>query len=142
MFSTSHLHPLLVHFPVALIIFAFIAIVASLIFIKETWLSRSAFYLLIFGTLSALVAILTGALFTSEMSGSAGEMKETHELFAKITLCLLISTLALQIAVNTKNKENTGLKWLTILLYGLSAISVSITGFYGGTLVYSYMMPL
>jgi len=142
MYTASHLHPMLVHFPIALIVFGFIADVASFLFKKEACLSKFGFYLLIFGTLASLSALLTGLLFTSEMSGTAGEVKETHELFAWITVGTLIALSALRIFLKVKNKEETDLKWIALTLYGLAAIAVSITGFYGGTLVYNYMMPL
>jgi len=142
MFSASHLHPMLVHFPIALIVFGFIADLASILFKKEACLSKFGFYLLIFGTLASLSALLTGVLFTSEMSGAAGEVKETHELFAWITVGLLIAVSAFRLFLKFKNKEESELKWIAFALYGLAAISVIITGFYGGTLVYNYMMPL
>ncbi|PKP20037.1 MAG: hypothetical protein CVU05_09970 [Bacteroidetes bacterium HGW-Bacteroidetes-21] len=142
MFSTSHFHPMLVHFPIALVVFGFLADSASLFFKKEACLTKTGFYLLIIGTLSAVAAWLTGVLFTSEMAGIAGEVKETHEMFAVITLGLLIVTSLLRIYLKAKNKENSGLKWLALLLYGMATVSVSLTGFYGGNLVYNYMMPL
>jgi uncharacterized membrane protein len=142
MFTTSHLHPMLVHFPIALIELGFVAESASLIIKKEVCLTKVSLYLLIFGTLSAIFTWLSGLLFTSEMSGSAGEIKETHELFAWITLCLLIATSVIRLILQFRNIENNKLKWLSFVLYGLAAVSVSITGYYGGTLVYNYMMPL
>jgi hypothetical protein len=48
----------------------------------------------------------------------------------------------LRIILQVQQKENSNLKWLAFALYGLAAIFVSITGFFGGTLVYNYMMPL
>jgi uncharacterized membrane protein len=133
---------MLVHFPIALVVFGFVADFASLIFKKEACLSKAGFYLLIIGTLSALLAVLTGVFLTSDMSGSAGEVKGTHELIAFITLGLLTLTSALRIFILVKKRENTKLKWLAFFLYALAVISVSLTGFYGGTLVYNYMMPL
>ena len=142
MISTSHLHPMLVHFPIALVVFGFIAEIAALYFKKEVCLSRLGFYLLIIGTLSALVAWFTGNFFTSDMAGAAGEIKDTHELFALITLGLLLVTSVLRIVIQSKSIESLGLKRIALLTYCMAAISVSITGFYGGTLVYNYMMPL
>ena len=142
MIPVSHLHPMLVHFPIALIVFGFIAEFAALIFKKDVSLSKLGFYLLIAGTLTAIIALFTGAFFTSEMTGAAGKIQETHAMFAGITLGLLIVVSILRIFLKIKNKENTDLKWVAFVLYGLAAISVSITGFYGGTLVYDYMMPL
>jgi uncharacterized membrane protein len=142
MISTSHFHPMLVHFPIALVAFGFLAELVWVFYKKEVCLSKFGFYLLLFGTLSAIAAWFTGNFFTAEMSGSAGEIKETHELFAWLTLGSLILALGLRIMLKVKNAEESNLKWLAFALYGLAAIFVSITGFFGGTLVYNYMMPI
>jgi uncharacterized membrane protein len=142
MFDTSHIHPMLVHFPIALVVFGFIADVASLYFKKEAFLSKMGTYLLIVGTLSALATWLSGVLFTAEMSGSAGQVKETHELFAFITIIILVITATLRLYLLIGKKDNSNLKWVAFILYGLATISVSLTGFFGGTLVYSYMIPI
>jgi uncharacterized membrane protein len=142
MISSSHFHPMLVHFPIALVTFGFIAELAFLIFKNDIWLLKSGFYLLIIGTIATLFSLLTGVFFTTKMAGAAGEIKEIHELLAWITLSLLIGTSFLQIYISNQNKKNANLKWLAFGLYGMAAISVSLTGFYGGTLVYNYMMPL
>ena len=142
MFSTSHLHPLLVHFPIALVIFGFLAELAFLFFKKETSLSKMGYYLLIVGTLAAIVAWLTGNFFTSEMDGAAGKIKETHELFATITLGFLIATSVLRTALLMLKNKNPALKNIAFLLYALAAISVSITGYLGGSLVYDFMLGL
>jgi uncharacterized membrane protein len=140
MIPSSHFHPMSVHFPIALVMLGFTAEIASLFIKKETAFSKFGFYLLIIGTIAALFASLTGIFFTSEMSGPAGEMKESHEQFARIALILLIATSTFRIILKTKNKESSGLKWLAFTLYALAVISLGITGFYGGTLVYNYMM--
>lgn len=142
MFSASHFHPMFVHFPIALIVIGFFADLCALYFKKEVCLSKCGFYLLITGTLSALLAVFTGVFFTAEMSGAAGNVQETHEFFAIITLCILVVTSVLQIILKSTDKENAKLKWVAFALYGLAAIFVSITGFFGGNLVYNYMMPL
>jgi len=142
MFPTSHFHPMLVHFPIALVAIGFLAELTSVFIKKEICLTKIGFYLLIFGTLSAFLAWLTGSLFTSEMSGTAGQIRETHEQFASITLGLLLVTSVLRIILQRQDAPNHILKWLSFLLYALAAISVSVTGFFGGNLVYNYMMPL
>lgn len=142
MFDTTHLHPMLVHFPIALVMFGFIAEVAGLIFKKEVCLTKTGFYLLIIGTFAAIVTWLSGILFTNEMSSTAGLVKSTHELFALLTVGLLLITSILRIMLMLKKSEKLNLKWIALALYALACLSVSITGFYGGTLVYTYMMPL
>lgn len=142
MFSVDHLHPMVVHFPIALILIGFLFDLISLFYKKEAGLSMVGFYLLILGTLSALVAILSGTLFTSEMSGTAGNIKETHELFAWITVINLILLSAYRIYIKVKAREGITTNRISFTWYGVAAVCVAITGFYGGTLVYSYMMPL
>jgi uncharacterized membrane protein len=131
-----------VHFPIALVVFGFLADLASLFFKKEACLSKTGFYLLVIGTLAAIVTWLSGFIFTSDMSGTAGIIRGTHELFATVTVGLLLITSVFRIILMIKNIQTPGLKWIAFALYGLAAIGVTITGFYGGTLVYVYMMPL
>ncbi len=141
MFSTSHLHPMLIHFPIALVAIGFLAECISLIVKRELSLSKMSFYLLIAGTFFAVFTWLSGVLFTSEMSGAAGEIKDTHELFAGLTLGLLLLTSILRIIL-IRNATNKLVIRLSFITYALAAICVAVTGFYGGTLVYNYMMPL
>jgi len=133
---------MLVHFPIALVVFGFLAECASLYFKKDANFSKLGFYLLLLGTLTAATALISGVFFTSELKGAAGEVQETHELFAWITLSILLVTSALRVFLQTQNEENSKLKWIAFVLYGLATASVGITGYYGGTLVYNYMMPI
>jgi len=142
MFSSSHLHPMLVHFPIALIAIGFLAELAFLFFKKEICLTKTGYYLLIVGTLAACATWLSGGLFTSEMSGDSGRIRDIHELFATITVGLSLATAALRTFMLLWKNENPSLKVLAFVLYALAALFVSITGFYGGSLVYNYMMPL
>jgi len=141
MFETSHFHPMLVHFPIALIVIGFLADLVSLFVKKELCFTKLSFYLLIIGTLSALAAILSGVFFTAEMDGAAGVIQTTHELLAFITLILLIATSTLRI-IQLKKPENNVIKWSSLLFYALATMAVSATGFLGGSLVYNFMMPL
>ena len=140
MLDTAHLHPMLVHFPIALVLAGFVADIASAIFKKEVCLSKAGLYLLLAGTVAAVVTWLSGALFTSEMEGDAGRMRETHEMFASLTTVFLIITASLRLYTEIRQPAGTLFKKLVFGLYGLSAVSVAITGFYGGTLVYNYLM--
>ena len=96
MILTNHIHPMMVHFPIALVTFGYLAELGSL-FIKKEWqLTKISYYLLIFGTLSGIVAYLSGQLFTADMSGAAEEIRSWHETFAGITIGLLILTSAIR----------------------------------------------
>ena len=54
---------MIVHFPIALITVGFLAEVVSLFFKSEKCLSKTGFYLMILGALSAIAAWSTGQLF-------------------------------------------------------------------------------
>ncbi|MEA4905373.1 MAG: DUF2231 domain-containing protein [Petrimonas sp.] len=143
MFTVSHLHPMLVHFPIALVSVGFLLEISYFFCKKEVCLTRAGYYLLIIGTLAAAATWLSGMLFTSEMEGSAGQIRETHELFATVTLVLLLIAASIRIYLSLKKKEdNKTLKNMAFVLYALATVSVFITGFFGGTLVYNYMMPI
>jgi uncharacterized membrane protein len=143
MFNTDHLHPLIVHFPVALIITGFFLDVVSLFFSKkEPCLSKAGFYLMILGTLAAVAGYLTGVFFTSEMSGAAGELKERHELFAIVTMIVMIIASIFRIILVLLKKENSGLKWLVFVLFFIATASVGYTGFLGGSLVFDFMVGI
>lgn len=133
---------MLVHFPIALIAFGFIAVFITVLFRKKHYLPKTGYYLLLAGTAMALIALLSGVLFTSDLQGSAASVQEQHETFAWITLILCIGTSIIWSFLKYRNQESTNMKWVVLVMYSLAAISVSITGFLGGTLVYNYMMPI
>jgi uncharacterized membrane protein len=143
MFSTSDFHPMIVHFPIALIIVGFIADVVFLFFKSEKCLSKTGFYLMILGTLAAIAAWTTGQLFTNEPGqGEILNVFEKHETGALITMILMITGVALRIFLVIRKNEESRLKWVVFILYFLAFCSVSFTGFMGGTMVYKYMMPI
>ena len=96
MIETSHFHPMLVHFPIALVTFGYIAELGSIFIKKELFLSKISLFLLVFGTLTAVTAYLSGQLFTADMSGAAEDIRKWHENFALITMGLLVATAAIR----------------------------------------------
>lgn len=143
MFDTSHLHPMIVHFPIALITIGFIADVVYLFFKSENCLSKTGFYLMVLGALAAIAAWSTGQLFTNEPSqGGIVKVFERHETGALITMILMIIGASLRIYLAAGGKENTNLKWAVFVLYLLAFGTVTYTGFMGGTMVYNYMIGL
>ena len=141
MFNTDHLHPIIVHFPVALITVGFFAEVASLFFKKEKCLSKTGFYLMILGTLGAIAAWSSGKLFTEEPTqGAILNVFNNHETGAFITMILMIIGSAFRIWLVVKMKEETSLKWISFGFYFLAFIAVTYTGFMGGTMVYNFMI--
>jgi uncharacterized membrane protein len=143
MFSTSHLHPMIVHFPIALITIGFIADVFSLFFREEKWLSKSALLLMVTGTLAAVAAWTTGQLFTTEpQQGAIVEIFEKHETGALLTMIIMIIGSAFRLWLVAKKREESNLKWVSFGLYFIGFCAVTFTGYMGGTMVYNYMMAL
>jgi len=139
--NTEHIHPMIVHFPVALIFIGFIAEVLSLFFKSEKCLSKTGFYLMILGTVAAIAAWVSGQLFTSHPFDS-GFMKlfEKHEKGALITMIVMVIGLIFRIWLVARKKESTMLKWIAFGFYFLGFIAVSLTGFVGGKMVYDFLI--
>jgi uncharacterized membrane protein len=142
MFDLNHFHPMIVHFPIALIVVGFLFELLYLLFKKELCLTKAGFYLMVLGTLGAISAFLTGELFTTELTGNAGQVQETHELFAIITMITMCIATLIRIYLFANKKETTILKWIVFSLYTVGAMMVGITGFFGGSLVYNYLIGL
>jgi len=142
MFDTSHLHPLIVHFPIALLITGFAADTIFMIYKKEPCLSKIGFYLMLAGTLGAIAAVLSGNFFTEDMSGSVETVRETHETFANITMYLMIVTSIFRIILVKKGMAESKAGLAVYILYLAGVITVGYTGMLGGTMVFNYMIGI
>lgn len=143
MFNTTHFHPMVVHFPVALILAGFLADTVFLFFRKEKCLSKAGLYLMVLGTLGAAAAFLTGHVFTFEpKEGAIVEIFGRHETLALVTLLIMAVGTTVRITVLVLKKEEPVYQWVIFGLYFLGAASVAVTGHLGGTMVMDYMMGL
>lgn len=141
MFNTAHLHPMIVHFPIALIMAGFLADLLYL-YRKDNWLLKTGFFLMILGTLGALAAATTGALFTQEPTeGEVVKIYNIHTHAALTTVIIMVIVLLLRIYFFVKHKEDQ-FKWTIFFLYLFGTMAVSYTGYIGGTMVYSYFLGI
>ena len=141
MFNTDHFHPIIVHFPIALITVGFIAEVASLFFKREKCLSKTGFYLMILGSLAAIAGWASGQLFTEEPTqGEILKLFLKHHTGALVTMILITAGTLFRIWLVVKTKEETHLKWIVFGFYLLAFAAVTFTGFMGGTMVYNFML--
>jgi uncharacterized membrane protein len=141
MFKTDNLHPMLVHFPIALIIIGFISEVLSIFLKNEKWLSKTSTYLMFLGTLAAIAAWTTGELFTDHPEG--GKMLpvfEKHENAAVFTMAVMSLATIIKLILIYLKKEESKLKWVVTGLWFLAFCLVSYTGYLGGSLVYEFML--
>jgi uncharacterized membrane protein len=141
MFSIDHLHPLIVHFPIAIITTGFFFEVVSLFFRREKCLSKTGFYLMVLGSIAAIAGWATGHLFTDEPTqGEILKVFLKHETGALVTMILIIAGTIFRIWLMVKRREDTPLKWIAFLFYLLAFMAVTFTGFMGGTMVYNFMI--
>jgi uncharacterized membrane protein len=126
---------MIVHFPIALITIGFVADVFSLFFREEKWLSKSALFLMVTGTLAAVAAWSTGQLFTTEpQQGAIVEVFEKHETGALLTMIIMLIGSAFRLWLVAKKREESNLKWVSFGLYFIGFCAVTFTGYMGGTM--------
>jgi uncharacterized membrane protein len=142
MLNSTHFHPMLVHFPIAIITVGFLFDLFSMIIKKDPCLSKTGYWLQIIGMAGAIFAFGSGYFFTSPMEGEAGIMREKHQLYATMTLISIIISTVFRIAITYLQKETAGMRYLSLTLYFVAFVFVSITGYLGGTLVIEYMIGL
>ncbi len=133
---------MMVHFPIALITVGFLFDLFSLFYKKDPCLSKTGYWLEIIGMAGTVLAFATGYFFTSPMEGEAGELREKHQLFATATLVAIIIATFFRIVAAYTGKSGTKLNYLSLLLYFIAFVLVSVTGYLGGTLVIDYMIGL
>ena len=138
MISATHLHAMIIHFPIALLMAGFLSEIIAL-FIKKEFFRQAAFYLLILGALGATAAYLTGGYAGEGIEeGPLKKPMELHEQTATITIWLAIITALFRAAVFYFKYDRSWVKWVGVILFAALAGSVSRTGYLGGQLVYSH----
>lgn len=138
MFTATHLHAMIVHFPVALVLVAFFTEILGLI-LKKKFYQQATFYILILAALGTIIAYLTGDAAGDGMDGgSLQRAMESHEQAAAFTLWFTIAAAGAKIALYVIKKEIRWLKILAFVLLLAAAGGVARTGYLGGQLVFKH----
>jgi len=138
MISATHLHAMIIHFPIALLMAGFLSEVIAL-FSKKEFFSNVAFYLLLLGALGASAAYLTGSYAGEGIEeGPLKNPMELHEQAATFTLILAIVTALFRVVIYYFKYNRSWIKWVGIILFTALVGSVARTGYLGGQLVYSH----
>jgi len=130
-------HPLVVHFPIALlftsVFFDLLAIITENKNARQT-----AFWLLILGLIGGIVAAVFGFWIEEavEATGVPELAVDRHETFAVITLIVFGILLFFRWWIRNRWSGRDRVIYLCGAMLGL--LVLSITGFYGGELVYRY----
>ena len=138
MISSTHLHAMLVHFPIALLLVGFFSEIITL-FSARAFFRQAALYLLILGAAGVIAAFFSGDAAGAGMEeGSIGKALARHEQAAEVTLWLAIAAVTLRAATTILNWGQTWLKITAFVLFTFSAIAVARTGSLGGQLVFQH----
>lgn len=142
MFDTAHIHPMLVHFPIALTLLG-VLLAAFKLFKPSKFHSPCGEVILYFATFSAILTVIAGNNFTPNFTNEVlAHAKNIHSTFGGITLTLLCIASAGYLARYIFKKYARLSEKLGWVFYLLAAISVSITGFLGGVLVYNDLLKM
>jgi uncharacterized membrane protein len=135
MITAPHLHAMVIHFPIALIMTAFLSEIIY-IFNKKEFYRYASFYLLIFGVTGTMAAYSSGSYASDGMTDSLP--LEMHEDAATITLWLAIITVVFKGLMYNFNYQKTWARWLSFLLFVVLVGYVARTGYLDGELVFKH----
>jgi uncharacterized membrane protein len=131
------LHPMLVHFPIALLFASVLFDVVSRVFDRDS-LREGALWLLGGGLLSGVAGAIAGGMaeHAAEQAGIAESLIETHETLAYITLAIMALLFLSRLLLHNRFTMRAFAAYLVVAMVGL--VGVSATGHTGGTLVYHH----
>ena len=132
------LHPLVVHFPIVLLLMALFSHIGTLFFKKHRQaFAALTFGLLLLGTLGAFAAIQTSTHISGDADENAFAVFEIHQRFAWISFWLASAATVLCFVERRKDTATWINYLILILLINLSG-TLFITGHQGARLVYQY----
>ena len=132
-----NLHPVLVHYPIALLsVSLFFAIVAHIT--GKDGVSRAAWWMQVTGTLGLAITVLTGILAQHSVTIASGarDTFDAHQQLAFLTSILFALLLYWGIVSRTKHPRRYPALYL--LLFFLAVCTLLIGGWFGGELVYRF----
>ncbi|MBI5475026.1 MAG: DUF2231 domain-containing protein [Ignavibacteriae bacterium] len=131
-----NIHPLIVHFPIALLTISFIFDVIGMLTGKKEF-TMSAWWMLLIGTISVAAAIASGlsAAGGLESSSQAREHIENHQEAALVVAGVFAFLLLWRVANKTRVPDR---RWLYLVLSVVGLVAVWVTALYGGELVYEF----
>lgn len=138
MISATHLHAILIHFPIALLIIGYFSEIIGLIN-KKLFFKNVSFYLLIIGVLGVVVAYISGNYADDILEMDTLKVPlELHEQAALIVLILSITLILFKAFISVAKLDSTFYSWIGIILFTALIIAITVTGYLGGQLVYKY----
>lgn len=136
---TEVFHPLSVHFPIALLVVAFLFKIIALEYRREVW-ERGGTILLILGVVTIWIAIYTGDLADGIVARKICDptILKDHENMAWTTAWIFTAALGIELIRQLKYPifKNLLFKVAMLLLMAIGTGTLTYTGHLGATLVY------
>lgn len=131
-----NIHPMIVHFPIVLLLLALVAQIATLV-VKSNLkaLNTVTLFFLITGTIGSLIAVQTAPHISGDANTEAFEIFEEHRRFALFTFWTALGVSALHFIFIKWYYRKWNNLIITLLLIILASF-VFITGHNGAKLVY------
>ncbi len=132
-----NLHPLVVHFPIALIFVVLACDIIAVAFKRQQFF-QTGMIITIFAFLGAVTAVITGLIAEDSVwhTEAAHEVLETHETAALIFLGFIVMYTAFRIIFRRQIAEKLG--WLSLLLVIWGCSIATRVGWLGGQLVFTH----
>ena len=136
-----NLHPLVIHFPIALLIAAALADLVDALLARPAWLTAAATSLHVLGVVGAVAAVVTGqqAAATVLTPGLAHPIVEQHRVWALATTGYFGALVSVRIAIGLAGTTLTRRHRAILLVAALAGVAaLQQTAERGARLVYEY----
>lgn len=128
------LHPLLVHLPIGFFFLGLLLDLASLAFSTVPGLVRGAFYSMLIGIITALVAAIPGFVDFSDIRKDhpAKRIATAHMILNLIVVAIY----GVDLGIRSSSLEAAKIPWLPLILSLIAIGLLFVSGYLGGRLVY------
>ncbi|MGL4293873.1 MAG: DUF2231 domain-containing protein [Bacteroidales bacterium] len=137
---TEILHPMTVHFPIALILVSCFLAVIYWFKNQDPFMNTCIKILVFLGAVGSWAAVITGS-YHLPLSAEGETIKHIHHNFATATAWVISFSAALYVLFYFYKKPlPKWLGWVAFLLLIAATVLISLTGYYGGYIVYNVLL--